>query len=341
MKIRRLHWEALLLSTALVSTAAVAEGEIASADPEIQLGGFIRADYGSGDRYPLVRGEDQLGISKAALAATVRHEGVKGVFVVGTERLTNGSNDADGDVDIKDAFIVLGSEEGRGFSWSLGAQAFLFGLKPNGYPGDRSLQPSIEYGAAGAFAVANQAGPSVIGTYRTGKTFSIRFGAFDLDADNASGFTPATDGSNLSDNALLQVRADDLFGSGVYATLGAESLYVGGPVDGSHSIMAAGVGYRRGPFDVSVELTRLDGEIVGQAKDEQYLVSEVSFNLNREWTMYADWADARELDANTVRVGAHYKYSRYVTLSSEYSRDKLGLGVDDVDSVDFRVSFSY
>ena len=341
MRIRRFHWEALVLSTALVSTAAMAEGEVAGADPTIEFGGFIRADYGSGDRYPLDRGEDQLGVSKAALATTVRHEGVTGVFVVGAERLTDGSSNADGDVDIKDAFIVLGDPEGPGFSWSFGAQALLFGLKPNGYPGDRSLQPSIEYGGAGAFAVANQAGPSVIGVYRAGDAFNIRFGAFDLDADNATGFAPATDGSDLSDNAFVQIRANDLFGSGLYASAGAESLYVGGAIDDSHHLAAAGVGYRRGPFDISVELMRVDAEIVGLPEDERYLVTEASFDLTHRWTAYADWADARELDASTVRLGAHYKYSRYVTLSSEYSRDKFGALARDVDSVDVRITFSY
>jgi hypothetical protein len=337
MKIRTMAW-----SIAGLFAAFAARGAEEELQPVVTFGGFIRADYGAGERYPQARGEDRLGVSKAALAATVNYDRIKGVFVVGTERLTDGNPDNDGNVDIKDAFIVIGDDGKPGLSWSVGAQALLFGLKPNGYPGDRSLQPSIEYGGAGAFAVSQQAGPSLIGTYKFAAPLSVRFGAFDLDADNAVGAIPADDGSRLTDNLFVQLRSDDLFATGLYATVGAESLYVGGAVDDTRRIFAAGLGWRQGMFDASVELLRLDSEIVGAPDDEQYLVAELTFLPNEQWTVYADWATASELDADTIRVGAHYELMRHLTFSAEYSKDDFGFsGARNVDSVDVRLTLAY
>jgi hypothetical protein len=333
-------WRVVFWASVLGSTVAYAEDNPES-KPTITFGGFIRGDYGSGDRYPDARGEDQLGVSKAAFAVTAQHRDLKGVFVVGTERLTDGGASNDGDVDIKDAFIVIGADKETGFIWSIGAQALLFGLKPNGYPGDRSLQPSIEFGGAGAFAVSNQAGPSIIGNYRFSPDFSLRFGAFDLDADNTTNLPP-DDGSKLTDNLFVQLRADHLFNTGLYATVGAESLYVGGATNDSKPIAAAGVGYTQGMIDASVELTRLDETILGTVDDEQYLVTELTFNPNTQWQVYTDWAQARELDADTLRIGTHYKYTEHLIFSGEYSKDQLDFtGASDVDSVDFRVEVVY
>lgn len=337
MKTRTMGWSLAGLFAAFAVQAADEELQ-----PVVTFGGFIRADYGAGDRYPEARGEDRLGVSKAALAATVHYDRIKGVFVIGTERLTDGNPDNDGNVDIKDAFIVVGDDSRPGFSWSVGAQALLFGLKPNGYPGDRSLQPSIEYGGAGAFAVSNQAGPSLIGTYKFDQGFSVRFGAFDLDADNAVGAIPADDGSQITDNLFVQLRSDDLFATGLYATVGVESLYVGGAVNDTKRIFAAGLGWRQGMFDASVELQRLDGEIVGTSDDEQYLVAELTFLPNKEWTIYADWATAKGLDADTIRVGANYEIMRHLTFSAEYSKDDFDFsGARNVDSVDVRLTLTW
>jgi hypothetical protein len=323
-----------------ISTTAYG-ADSSESKPTITFGGFIRGDYGSGERYPENRGEDQLGVSKAAFAVTAEHKEIKGVFVVGTERLTDGGSSNDGDVDIKDAYIVIGADKQQGFSWSVGAQPLLFGLKPNGYPGDRSLQPSIEYGGAGAFAVSNQAGPSIIGTYTFNPNLIVRFGAFDLDADNTTN-VPATDGSELKDNLFVQLRLGDLFNTGLYATIGAESLYVGGATNDSKAIAAAGIGFKQGLFDLSVELTHLDGNIVGSIDDEQYVVTELTYEPNSRWQVYTDWARAKEIDADTLRIGTHHQYFEHLTLSAEYSKDWIDRpGASDVDSVDLRVTISY
>jgi hypothetical protein len=310
--------------------------------PGVSIGGFIRAEYGAGDRYPEARGEDRLGVSKAALAVTAEREDIRGVFVAGTERLTDGNPDNNGDIDIKDVFIVIGANQERGWSGSFGVQPLLIGLKPNGYPGDRSLQPSIEYGGAGAFAVSNQAGPSLIGTYKFNPTMSLRFGAFDLDADNTGSAIPPDEGSKLIDNLFVQWRGDQLFGSPLYASVSLERIYVGGFVDDSQTIATAGVGYRSGMFDVSLELIRLDQEIVGAADDESYVVAEFTFNPNERWTAYADVAQADELDAMTYRVGAVYQLRKFLSLSLELSNDDFDTpGFDDADSVDLRLTFTY
>ena len=337
MSIRANRWIFAAVSGVLVSINTHAAED--DTEPTVAFSGFIRGEYGVGDRYPEARGEDRLGISKAALAADVRYEGIQGVFVIGTERLTDGNPDNDGNVDIKDAFIVIGGQKERGFSASIGAQALLFGLKPNGYPGDRSLQPSIEFGGAGAFAVSNQAGPSLIGTYKFSPAVSVRFGAFDLDSDNGTGLFPPTDGSSLGDNLFVLVRANDLLMPGLYAAAGLESIYVGGAVNDSKSIATVGVGFKQGLIDASVELMQLDAEIVGATDDERYVVAELALLPNDQWTVYFDWADASESEANTLRVGAHYQLMRHLILSAEYSKDEFDVtGATDVDSADVRLA---
>lgn len=339
MNCRQALRQAALAGTLLVSVAAYSQED--GSKPTISFGGFIRGDYGSGDRYPEARGEDQLGVSKAAFSATAQYEDIKGVFVVGTERLTDGGASNDGDVDIKDAFIVIGADKTQGFTFSIGAQALLFGLKPNGYPGDRSLQPSIEYGGGGGFAVSNQAGPSLIANYQFNPNLSLRFGAFDLDADNTTN-VPPSDGSKLTDNLFVQLRLNELFNSGLYATIGAESLYVGGATNDSKEIAAAGIGFKQGMFDVSVELTQLDETIVGTLDEEQYVVAELTYEPNSQWIIYTDFAQAKELDADTLRIGTHHQYNRYLMFSAEYSNDSFdSSGASDVDSVDFRVTVSF
>lgn len=137
----------------VLSTLALADTRMTVADTPVVVGvgGFIHADYDTGDRFSNLVGKDVLGISNAALAITPTTEGIKGVFVIGTTALTDGNINPDhnGQVGIKDAYIIVGYNKEVGFSFSAGAQPLLFGLKPNGYPGDSSLQGNIDYDAAG------------------------------------------------------------------------------------------------------------------------------------------------------------------------------------------------
>lgn len=205
-----------------LSSGNVVSAEISNID--VNVNGFIRADYGNGDRYRESQGEDILGSSRSALAITSKYENIKGVFVIGAESLTidNGTQD-DNAALMQDAFVVF-ENLFNNFTLKAGAQPLLFGLKPNGYAFDHSLVESIEYGAAGAFAVSNQAGPSVITNFMFSEQVSLDLGVFDLDTAGTSAFD--RDGSAITDNGFIQMRFKDLFDLGIYGVAGIESRYV-------------------------------------------------------------------------------------------------------------------
>src|SRR5262249_24950298 len=154
--------------------------------------------------------------------------------------------------------------------------------------------------------------------------------------------TPPTDGSKLSDNLFVLWRADDLVVPGLYASAGAESIYVGGAVNDNHRIFSVGVGYKQPLFDISVEYIGLDREIVAAADDEHYVVAEATIYPAPKWTAYFDYSRGQEIDVDTYRLGASYQWYKYVAVSLEYSKDKFGAaGVSNVSSVDARLTFSY
>jgi len=325
---------------ALASTAALADAQLTVDDYPVDLAwsGFIRADYGNGDRYAAADGEDRLGVTKALLLLTASTQDVQAILDFGGTALTDSNvSPADGgnNVGIKDAFIVIGAGKPTGFTFSAGAQPLLFGLKPNGYPSDSSLQTNIDYGADGAFAVSQQAGPSLIGTYRFTPDLSLRFGAFDLAESNArNATTPATNGSKLKDNLFLLLRGNNLGGTGLYGTVGAERIYVGasgalvgntsgiGPaVDTAKGIYSAGVGFKQSLFDVSVEYIHLDKAIENTRGDERYIRAHAEVHPAKEWTAYADYSNGHELGASTYRIGGNWQFRRHLGLTVEYSRD--------------------
>jgi hypothetical protein len=363
----------------MASTTAWADTDISVADVPltVSFSGFIRADYGNGDRYATSDGEDRLGISKSFLVASIGTEDIKAILDYGATILTdtdvNGGDN--GSAGVKDAFIIVGVNNTTGFSFSVGAQPLLFGLRPNGYPGDSSLQPNLDYGIDGAFAVSQQAGPSIIGNYKFTPDESLRFGAFDLAESNAvSGFSTATSGSKLKDNLFILWRGNNIGNTGIYATAGAERLYVGvegGPlgntfaplVDDSKTIYSAGIGYKQGIVDVSVEYIHLDSEIVYTQDDERYIRAHASVNPAPGWTAYVDYSNAHELGANTYRIGGSWQFRRHLALTVEYSKDEFSssngvyaggyspvLGTaplfgipapSDIESVDARLTFTF
>lgn len=375
----RLRTAAPLAIFAMASTTAWADTDISVADVPltVSFSGFIRADYGNGDRYAASDGEDRLGISKSFLVASIGTEDIKAILDYGATILTdtdvNGGDN--GSAGVKDAFIIVGVNNTTGFSFSVGAQPLLFGLRPNGYPGDSSLQPNLDYGIDGAFAVSQQAGPSIIGNYKFTPDESLRFGAFDLAESNAvSGFSTATSGSKLKDNLFILWRGNNIGNTGLYATVGAERLYVGvegGPlgntfaplVDDSKTIYSAGIGYKQGIVDVSVEYIHLDSEIVYTQDDERYIRAHASVHPAPDWTAYVDYSNAHELGANTYRIGGSWQFRRHLALTVEYSKDEFSssngvyaggyspvLGTapqfgipeaSDIESVDARLTFTF
>lgn len=325
-----------IVSLALTLVPVLAQSQ--SDSPAVSVGGFIRADAGFGDRYGNANGEDRMGVSKAALSVVTEYQNIQGVFVAGTEVTSELRSDTDGNVDIKDAFIVV--EEGQ-FKLSVGAQPLLFGLKAAGYPGDHSIQESIEFGAQGVFPVANQAGPAAIGSWKFAPGNAISMGIFD-----ARDYTPysvppalATDGSSFSDNVFIQWRADDIAGSGLYAVLGAESRYLGGPIDDSREIATAGVGWKTRVFDVSAEVFTLDQAFNGTADDDEYLVLEAAYLPTPQSRLYLDYSESDQLEVETIRGGYNYNYNDYLMVTVEASKDDIGN--TSVDSVDLRLTLSY
>ncbi len=325
---------------ALVSAAAWADAQLSVDDVPVNLAfsGFIRADYGNGDRYSGADGEDRLGVTKSLLLLTASTEDIQAILDFGGTVLTDSNvNSANGgnNVGIKDAFIIIGAGKTTGFSFSAGAQPLLFGLKPNGYPSDSSLQTNIDYGADGAFAVSQQAGPALIGTYGFTPDISVRFGAFDLAESNAvNETTPATNGSKLKDNLFVLLRGNNLGGTGVYGTVGAERIYVGasgflvgnpsGPVvDTGKAIYSAGIGLKQSIFDVSVEYIHLDAAIVNTRSDERYIRAHAQVTPIPKWTAYADYSNGHELGASTYRIGGNWQFRRHLGLTVEYSKDQF------------------
>jgi hypothetical protein len=278
-----------------------------------------------------------------------------------------------GSAGIKDAFIIVGANNKTGFSFSVGAQPLLFGLHPNGYPGDSSLQANIDYGADGAFAVSQQAGPSIIFNYKFTPDESLRFGAFALAESNATNTTQATNGSKIKDNLFILWRGNNIGDTGLYATVGAERIYVGasgGPiggegflVDGSKTIYSAGAGFKNDFIDASVEYIHLDGAIVNTEDDERYIRAHVAVTPAPQWTAYADYSNGHELGASTYRVGAFWQFRKHLRFTAEYSKDVFSSTNDlynpnaggsypagysygtpqpaNVESVDLRATFTF
>jgi hypothetical protein len=316
----------------LTSTLAIADATVTVDDVPVDLAfsGFVRADFGTGDRYPTAYGEERFGSSKDLLLLSATTEDIQAILDFGGTIFNDGVNN--GSAGIKDAFIIIGANNKTGLSWSVGAQPLLFGLHPNGYPGDSSLQANVDYGSnRGSFAVSQQAGPAIIFNYKFTPDLSVRFGAFDLAASNATNVTTATNGSKIKDNLFILGRGDNLGGTGLYATVGAERIYVGASgtpiggagyaVDDSKTIYSAGVGWKNDFIDASVEYIHLAAAIVDEESDERYIRAHVAVSPAPQWTIYADYSNGHELGVSDYRVGAFWQFRKHLRFTAEYSKD--------------------
>ena len=334
---RGLALSALLGVSLVVSGAALADATLTVDDYTVTLAwsGFVRADYGTGDRYSVADGEDRLGFTKSLLLLSATTQDIQAILDFGGTGLSQAFGGSD--IGIKDAFIVIGAGSDSKFFVSAGAQPLLFGLRPNGYPSDSSLQANIDYGADGAFAVSQQAGPSVIGVYKFTPDISVRFGVFDLAESNTGNATQATSGSKIGDNNFVLLRGDKIAGTGLYGTLGFERIYVGLPggplgtqgggpvagpqVDDSKNIYSAGIGFKQGIVDASIEYIHLDAAIVNTQSSERYIRAHVAVNPAPQWTVYADYSNANQLSATDYRIGGSWQFRKHLALTAEYSKD--------------------
>ncbi len=300
----------------------------------VEVGGFIRADYSVGDRHGDTQGDDSLGVSRAALATKFHKDNITGVLVLGTGNTTDLGGSFRGDVVLADAYVVWDRIAGSKFSLSAGAQPLLFGLKPNGFPVDRSLQGSLEYGAAGAFAVSNQLGPSIIGTYAFSDQWSLRAGLFDQrDGDDALGV-----GSDLSDNYFFQLRGTGLFETGLYGSIGYEKRYVA-TTGNAEPVIDIGIGYQNDTFDVSFEYISIDRALAQTLEDETFLIAETTWNATDTTSAYFDFARATEADINTYRIGMWRDISSIFRVTGEFALDKIR--GNNAQSVDLHLTVSY
>jgi len=299
-----------------------------------QISGFARAEYGNGERYTSNDDKDRLGITKAAVKVSTKHKNLRTAVVVGTKGTHDGTTR--GDVNVKLAYVELGDIGGSGVSVSAGLQPLLFGLKPNGFKGDRSVQGGVEFGAGGRFPVARQAGQAIIANKDVGAV-NIRAGMFKY--NEATSRVLHENDASITDNYFAQIYAKNVFDSGVYGVLGYESIYVDS-ANKNKPIATVGLGWKNDFLDISAERTMIDQSISDTAGDETYSIVELAIKPLQKTTLYADYSEAERAAVKTYRTGVNYEYGDYTVLTLEYSKDRYDIR-QDIDSVDVRVAVSF
>lgn len=280
-------------------------------------------------------GNDQFGVGQSAFGLSGNQDKIHGVLVIGGSAMSLDSAEA-GNFALRDAFLIYDDVKENNFKLSFGAQPLLFGLKPNGYPGDRSLRPSLEYGAMSSFNVAQQGEKAVRLDYVTS------YGNIDLSLfDTAEGKNDATKkGSSIIDNYSLQFRPKNLFATGLFGNLGLQKRYLAEKNEG-RDIISLGLGYEAKYFSLTVENLLLESGYI-PALNKKETINVVEFELRNFsevfWTYY-DWSHAKEQNKNTHRLGLVYEYASNTTFQAELSQDKGGN--QDSEGFDMRVQFKF
>jgi len=299
-----------------------------------QISGFARGEYGNGSRYDRDEDEERFGITKAAVKVAHTHENLKGVVVAGTKGTYDGTTD--GDMNIKAAFVKASNIAGSGVSISAGVQPLMFGLKPNGYKGDRSIHGSVEYGTGGGLPVARQAGTSIIANTKVGGV-DLRGGFFKF--RKSTSLALSNSGASIDDNYFVQAYAKDILSTGFYGVVGYESVFVNEDAR-SEAVTTLGLGWKNELIDISAERTTISEAISNTVGDENYTVLELAVKTSENTKVYADYSTTDKTNINTIRTGINYNYADYLMLSLEYSKDNYE-DRPDVDSVDLRVTMSF
>jgi len=307
-----------------------------SSEVDVSLSGWARFEYGIGDeRYGEGNGDDTFGVSKAALETHASYGDFELTTVLGTTIM---STEDDDDLEFKEIYMDWNGLGGSSVDMTIGIQPLMFGLKPNGYPGDRTIQPSLEYGGAGGMAISNQDGAILAFDVPVGP-LGLELAVFDTDASTNDGALVGGDGSSLWDNWMAQLRYDGGDDNGFYASAGIEGLY-SGDTDDTETLWAAGVGYTCEFADLSAEYIGISEELAGTADDETYVVVELTVNAMDDTRIIVDWATADEADVDTLRAGVHYDINDHVVAMLEWSNDDFDTG-EDVSSVDGRLTFMF
>ena len=296
--------------------------------------GWINVDYGQGNApvYSDSMGNDALGTAQMALGTKATVDNLTFVGVIGSDAMSFGG--AGGKIGIADAFIDWSKIGGSGFGASFGAQAFLFGLKANGFPGDRSIQAGVEFGGAGGKKVSQQAGPSIKLRYEIMDKATATVGLFDTDVKGKAG-------SSIMNNQFVDITFHDLGVTGIYGFAGYERVYVGGLDDESKPIIDGGLGFKMAMFDISGEYIMMDKAWAGTKDDESYIVTELTITPMPALSIYADYSMADQIEASTIRAGVTFKSHEALTWMLEYSTDMVKGTGDDPMAVIGRANFAF
>lgn len=312
---------------------------------KVDVSGFVQLQFGVGDRYGKFQGEDSIGFPRAALEVGASYENIKLSVLAGASRLSHTKTANADKADFEEVKLGMRQIKGSKFSASIGLQSLNLGLKANGYAGDRSIQPSLEFGGAGGFAYSNQLESSLLVEYDYDEKIQFSGGLFDTDQSSAASIALGTvnnvDGSSMIDNVFLQARANDWIFKQTYGVVSLQRRYVG-IVDAGKMIYNMGFGYQTERVDVSYEWIGMDDGIVILNENESYHIFQCSVFPKKDLTCYLDWATASERDIDTIRLGVKYQYSEPLELQLEYSKDDSPVNAGtNVDSVDFRVQFDF
>ncbi len=306
-------------------SALIAPVGAMGADLDLELGGFIWADVGTGDRYD-GSDDDQTGISKAAVTVSTSVDNVTAGMTLGVDGMTNeslGSNGSNTDLGVQEAWIAFDFDLA---DITIGKQALGFGLKPAGWVGGRPINDGEEFGGAGGANVSGQVVTGIAADFALPFDLGLRAAIFDSVDSGAD--------SSMADNFMFQVRSDGLFGTGIYGSAGYEETALAGDMD--IDVTSIGIGYDFGVADISVESQSADVD----GADADTTIYAASIPLNEQAGIYIDYADGET--SETLRVGLNYSYNDNVDFIVEYADDEYDAGAgDDVDSIDLRIALSF
>lgn len=323
----------------------------ASFEVQSALFGYMRGVYGNGSRYGAINGYDRIGLSQFAVGVEAKmKDNYRFVGLFAADVLSTGGSGAN--VGIKDTFIDIASVANSDFGLTLGAQPFMMGLKANGYPGDHSIQPSIEFmnifgteSTAGdltrrSFAVSQQAGPSGVITYNMNKENRVVVGAFDTDEQAPT----KKRGSAVHQNIFGYFKSDRLAIDNLKFFAGWETRFQGVSTNGAteygetYPIYDVGAAYKIAMVDVSVEYISVDKHFSGTKSNETVMVAEAEGHINSRNSIYIDYGNAKEMEVTTWRGGYVHHVNEHLLAQAELSQDVFGKGLSGAATAEFKQS---
>lgn len=303
----------------------------------VDVFGWINVEYGRSSSDEVLgekKGDDRLGVQQSAIGVKVTKGKYEGAIAIGGDNLSSGDGDGS-NFAIRDSFIVYNNKKDGNFKISVGAQPILFGLKPNGYPGDRSIRPSLEYGGAGAYNVGFQGLTSAkFDYYLSGLELNLVL----FDTNETDGTAEADSGSSIEQNTALQVRFKDLGVNGLYGSIGQEKRYLGS-TDKSEAITSIGLGYDHKYFDLSIEQISLHKQFTGTEDDESILVTELTGKICKDLIVYVDLAQAKESELKTSRQGIKYNLDEISSLQLEYGKEERASSKPETYDLRWQIKF--